>query len=118
MENSIYSLSLRYIGKVLRTMQYGDVLPDLPDNLTWRNVFAVSKDHSLAGTLWYFVADFVKRVGDYNSIIACEPDQKSYKKLVFRNIKLKKTKEKTALFFSKIITKFSKLCCKLLRYVL
>ena len=42
-------------------MQYGDALPDLPDNLTWRNVFTVSKDHSLAGTLWYFVADLVKR---------------------------------------------------------
>ena len=60
MENSIYSLSLRYIAKVLRTMQYGDALPQLPKGLTWRNIFVVSKDHSLASTIWYFIADFVK----------------------------------------------------------
>lgn len=35
------------------------------------------------------VADFIKRVGDYSSIIACEPDQKSYKKLVFNTEGLK-----------------------------
>ena len=60
MGNNVYSLSLRYIGKVLRTMQYGDALPALPDGLTWRNIYTVSKDHSLASTIWYFVADLVE----------------------------------------------------------
>lgn len=61
MENNTYSLSLRYIGKVLRTMQYGDPLPMLPEKLSWRNIFKVSRDHSLSGTLWYFVSDLVKK---------------------------------------------------------
>ncbi len=35
------------------------------------------------------VADFVKRVGEYGNIIACEPDKKSYKKLVLNTEGLK-----------------------------
>lgn len=35
------------------------------------------------------VADFVGRVGEYNKIIACEPDIKSYKKLLLNTEKLK-----------------------------
>ncbi len=60
MKNNIYSLSLRYIGKVLRTMQYGDPLPTRPSELSWQDIFEVSRDHSLSSTLWYFVSDLVK----------------------------------------------------------
>ena len=60
MKDSIYSLALRYIGRVLRTMQYGEPLPNLPTGLDWRGVYHVSKEHSLAGTLWYFISDLVK----------------------------------------------------------
>ena len=60
MKNNVYSLSLRYIGKVLRTMQYGDPLPSLPDKISWSDIFLVSKEHSLASTLWYFISDLVK----------------------------------------------------------
>ncbi len=55
---------IRYIAKLLRSLQYGDALPSLPDNITYRQVFSVAKDHSLASTVWYVLEDEVRLSGD------------------------------------------------------
>ena len=51
----------------------------------YKSFFRLSENESFLDLGAYTgdtVADFVKRVGDYSSIIACEPDKKSYKKLL------------------------------------
>jgi len=57
-------LAMRYIAKLLRTIQYGDPIPELYDGLSWRGVYVVSNKHSLASTVWYPLEDVVTPLGD------------------------------------------------------
>lgn len=58
----------------------------------YRNFFKLSNSESFLDLGAYTgdtVADFISRVDDYNKIIACEPDIKSFKKLTFNTSGLK-----------------------------
>ncbi len=55
---------IRYIAKLLRTLECGGAMPALPDGVTYRQVFTVARDHSVASTLWYILEDEVTATGD------------------------------------------------------
>lgn len=84
-------LVIRYIASLLRSLQYGDEMPSLPDGVTYRQVFSVAKDHSLASTLWYVLEDEVTATGDEELIRRFERE---------RDIELVKHIKQTAEFAS------------------
>ena len=52
--------TMRYIAAVLLNMEYGQEIPELPDEITYSDVFKVASMHSMASTVWYFIGDKVR----------------------------------------------------------
>ena len=68
------SVIMRYIASVLCTMEYGTPLPPLPEGIGWSEVYELASKHSLASSIWYFIADEVRSVADASLVVKWEKE--------------------------------------------
>jgi len=75
MDYTSYLAVCKYIIALLRTMAFGEPLPEKPGDIEWGTVYSVAKSHSFAGTLYYFLEDKIKATEDEKLIRAWERDR-------------------------------------------
>ncbi len=63
-KNFASSKIIRYIAASLSSLESGEKAPELPDGVTYRQVYAVAKHHTVASALFYILGDAVKQSGD------------------------------------------------------
>ena len=61
MTDKEYIVTSSYIFGVLRTMIDGSPLPSKPSDVSYRMIYGLSKHHSLASTIYYYIEEEVKK---------------------------------------------------------
>ncbi len=63
-------LTAEYIAELLKVLHYGGDAPALPEGVTYRGVFALARNHSLAGAVWPVLEDKEAEMGDPDLTLA------------------------------------------------
>ena len=58
--NNTLRAAMRYIAGAVRALKYGECAPERPSDISWNQVFALAKAHSLASTIWYILEPTVR----------------------------------------------------------
>lgn len=66
---------VRYLTGILRTMQYDTPLPELPEGVSFRNIYTLAKHHALSGLIFNYIENDVRATGDERLISLFERDR-------------------------------------------